>query len=323
MVMTTRAPDSLLVALDALKARAAADPAIATSPSRTRRLGSVTTLLKNAAEDCTPTQLRNLTAYLHADTIGHPDQDDTVLGRAKTGRYRKDHPGRPLTAASQRHLMDGLADLNRAAGHAPYWWQQRGMRPWSKHTEDPIDRPGHLVLRRALCEPTTPRQEPFRLRTLLALEILWDTGVPPEGLVLTDTADLGPDLKTIRVTVNPPGRSATTVETVRLTANTRAVLREWLPLRRAIVAEHLSAGPDAYANQALFITLHHATGTYDDGRERMVLPGMRMSVRGLQGSCSQWIRRLNALHPHGAGWPVPTSLQQLGRGGANNRSSRR
>jgi hypothetical protein len=321
--MTKRVPDTLLADLDALKARAAADPAIATSTSRVRRLGSVIFLLKAAAADCPPAQLRDLATYLHADTIGHPDQDDTVLGRAKTGRYRRHHPGRPLTAASQRHLMDGLADLNRAAGHPPYWWQERGRRPWSKHTEDPIDNPGHLVLRRALCQPVEPRREPFRLRTLLALELLWDTGVPPQGLVLADTTDLAPDLSSIRLAVNPPGRTAATVQTFPLTPNARAALALWLPVRRAVVAEHLSAGPDAAANQALFITLRVTTGTYDDGRERLVPPGLRITTLGLQASWSSWSRQLNALHEGVVGWPVPTSLQQVGRGGATNRSSHR
>lgn len=322
MGMTTTAPDVLLADLDALKRRAAADPAIATSPSRVRRLGAVTTLLRKAAADCKPAQLRDLAAYLHADTIGHPDQDESVLGRAKTGRYRQHHLGRPLTAASQRHIMDGIADLNRAAGLPPYWWQQRGKRPWSKHTEEPIDKGGHQVLRRALCEPATPRREPFRLRTLLAVELLWDTGVPPQGLVQADTTDLAPDFSRIELTVNPPGRTTATRQTFRLKAPTRAALKLWLPVRQTVVAEHLSAGADHRSNQALFITLHPTVGTDDEGRERLIPPGLRISEQGLQVSCAGWLRWLNTVHS-GEGWPVPTTLQQLARGGAANRSSRR
>lgn len=320
--MTTKVPDALLAALDALKTSARADPSIATSVTRAERIGSVVYLLKQAAPDCAPEQLRDLQTFLALDTIGHPDTDDTILGRAKDGRYRKHHPGRPLTAASQRAVMDGLADLARAAGLPPYDWQQRGRRPWSKHTKTPLEPDSHLVLRRALCEPAAPSREPFRLRTLLAVELLWDTGVPPEGLIQADTTDLTADQRSIDLTVNPPGRTAAVRQTFPLTNTTRAALRLWLPVRRTVVAEHLSAGPDAAANQALFITLHPTVGTNDQGGERLVPPGMRISEMGLRDSCASWLRWLNATHDGQNGWPVPTTLHRLARGGAANRSSR-
>lgn len=322
--MTTTVPDTLLAELDALKSRAAADPTIATSVKRTQRIGTIVTLLRNAAADCTPAQLGSVTALLHPDTIGHPDEDDTILGRAKDGRYRARPPyGDPLTAATQRAVMDGIADLNRAAGHPPYWWEQRGMRPWSKHTREPLDHDGHIVLRRALSEShSDPSSEPFRLRLLAALELFWDTGVPPEGLIRADTTSLTPKLSSIRLTINPPGRTEAVVGDFPLSANTRAALRLWLPVRRAVVAQHLEAGPDHPANQALFITLKATTGTYDDGSPRLVPPGLRITRDGLETNYALWARRLNAEYYGQVGWPVPTTLQQLTRAGAANRKSR-
>jgi len=321
--MTTTLPDPVLVALDALKQRAQADPAIATSKTRIDRIGVVVSLLIKGAADCTPAQRYDVQALLAPDTVGHPDQENSILGRAVDGRYRNKPPYQPLTAATRRYLMDGLADLNRTAGHAPYWWEQRGMRPWSKHTKVPLQADGHRVLRRALCEPAAPHREPFRLRTLVTLEMLWDTGVPPEGLAAADTTDLAPDLSTVELTVNPPGRTEAIRKTFRLTANTRGALKLWLPVRRAVVTEHLSAGADDPHNQALVITLHPTVGTYEDGSPRLVPPGLRISEDGLKRSCAQWLRWLNETHKGQAGWPVPTTLQTLSRGGAEKGRSRR
>ncbi|MFJ3793915.1 helix-turn-helix domain-containing protein [Kitasatospora sp. NPDC090091] len=315
--MTTKVPDALLADLDALRRKAVEDPAVATSQSRIRRASTVIGLLKAAGRDCTPAQLSSLQNLLDADTIGHPDQPDTILGRAVTGRYRTKRPlDGPLAVAAQRHLMDGLADLNRVAGNPPYWWQARGKRPWTKHTRTPIDQTGHTVLRRALSDPAThPRWEPFRLRTLLAVELLWATGVPCEGLIAIDTTDLADDHRAVTVTINPPGRTQPWTERLPLTEQARAALQLWLPVRRAVVAEHLRAGPDAAANQALLITLHPTSADLPDG-PRLIPPGMRITRAGLELSYSTWARRLNALHHGQKGWPVPTTLQGLGRGGA-------
>jgi hypothetical protein len=316
--MTTTVPDALLADLDALHRRAAADPGIATSASRVKRLSRVVTLVKRAAEDCTPAQLRSLATLLAPDTVGHPAEPDTILGRATTGQYRTHHPGRELTAASQRDLTDGLADLNRAAGHPPYWWQQRGKRPWSKHTRDALDSYGHRVLRRALCIPVEPRREPFRLRALAAVELFWDTGANPEALVRADTTHLAADLSAITLTVNPPGRTQAVTAEFPLSPGAQVALKLWLPVRRRVVAEHLAAGPDHPANQALFITLRTSTGTYPDGSPRFVPPGLRISNAGLEMDYRQWARRLNAEYHGQPGWPVPTTLQQLGRAMANS-----
>ncbi|MFI9331897.1 helix-turn-helix domain-containing protein [Kitasatospora sp. NPDC052868] len=315
--MTTKVPDPILADLDALHRRAAQDPTVATSLTRINRVGTVISLLKRAGRDCTPAQLRSLQALMAPDVIGHPDQPDTVLGRAVTGAYRTSAPyGRPLTTATQRHLMDGLAEVNRIAGHPPYWWQERGKKPWTKHTRTPLDQTGHTVLRRALGDPAShPRWEPFRLRNLLAVELLWATGSTCEGLAAADTTDLADDHRAITLTINLPGRTEAWTETFPLSENVRAALGLWLPVRRAVIQEHLSAGADAAANQALLITLHPTTADLPEG-SRLIPPGMRITRRGLELSYATWSRRLNAQHRGQQGWPVPTTLQGLGRGGA-------
>jgi hypothetical protein len=191
------------------------------------------------------------------------------------------------------------------------------MKPWTKHTRQPITETEHTVLRRALTEPAAhPRWEPFRLRNLALVELFWDTGVHSESLTHADTTDLGPDLADIRLTVNPPGRTAATVQRFPLSPNTRAALRLWLPVRRAVITRHLSAGPDAPANQALFIILAPTTVDQPDGTYRVIPPGIRISGTGLELSYASWARRLNAEHHGQPGWPVPTTFQQLARGGA-------
>ncbi|MGW4803021.1 hypothetical protein [Kitasatospora sp. NPDC004272] len=313
----TTAPDTLLLELDALQHRAAADPAITTSTTRTERLRTVVAMLKRATADCEPHQLATLTDLLADTTIGHPSNPASLLGRAAAGAYRTRPNGRPLTPATTRALMDGLADLNHAAGHPPYWWQQRGQRPWSKHTRTPLQPDGHRALRRALSIPYgDTRRERFRLRQLAVLELLWDTGVEPYGLSRADTTDLAPDCSHITLRFDPPGRTEATVRTVPLGRTARAALRLWLPARRQVVAEHLVAGPDHPANQALFVTLRHTTGTYDDGRPRQIPPGLRISDDGLATSYSAAARRLNEEHHGEPGWPVPTNFYLITRGGA-------
>lgn len=318
----TTAPDHLLTALDALRNRAAADPDIGTSKARIERLGTVVAMLKRAAADCEPDQLATLTTLLADTTIGHPGSPASILGRAAAGTYRRDGAGAPLTAATTRALMDGLADLNRAAGNPPYWWQQRGQRPWSKHTLTPMQPDAHRVLRTALSTPYGgTRRERFRLRQLAVLELLWDTGVEPHGLSAADTTSLTLDCSHITLTFDPPGRTEESVRTVRLGRAARAAVRLWLPVRRQVVAEHLVAGPDHPANQALFVTLRHTTGIYDDGRARQIPPGLRISADGLAASYAAAARRLNEEHRGEPGWPVPTNFYLITRGG--NAAARR
>jgi hypothetical protein len=322
--MTTTVPAQLDADLQALRDRAAADPTIGTSKHRIDRLTTVVSMLKRAAADLDPQQRASVDALLRPDVIGHPDQPDTILGRAIDGRYRTRPNPDPLTAATQRALMDGLADLNRAHGRPPYWWQEPGnryrpaLRPWSGHTEEPMTPGAHRVLRRALSRPyPDPAREAFRLRTLAMLEVLWDTAVEPEGLVAADTTDLVDGVEEIELTFNPPGRTEAVTATVPLGPSARAALRLWLPVRRRVVAEHLVAGPDHPANQALFVTLRATTGTYPDtGLPRLVPPGLRITRGGLLVSYRSTARRLNAEHHGQKGWPVPTSLYLITRGAA-------
>lgn len=298
--------------------RALADPAIATSRSREQRLRKATAVLERAAADVPPHALRSLDDLFDDAVLGHPGQPDTVLGRIAAGRYRTrgGQAGRLLTPASQRDIMDGIADLNRAAGRPAFAWQARGMRPWSKHTKEPLGFTGHLVLRRALSTPGEPRREPYRLRMLAALELLWATAVPREGLVAADVTDLSAGESRIRLTVNLPGRTMATRQEFALPRSARAALRLWLPVRREVVARHLSAGPDHPANQALFITLRHTVAEPASGAARMVPPGIRITGNGLETDYSKWARRLNGDHAGQKGWPVPTDLYTVARGGA-------
>jgi integrase len=240
-----------------------------------------------------------------------------VLSRIAAGEYRTRPPyGQALTAASQRYLMDGIVDLNRAARRRPFWWEVPGARPWSKHTRVPLDLRQHIVLRRAMSTPVHPRREPYRLRLLAALEVLWATGITREGLVAADVAHLAADRSTIRLTRNPPGRTEATEETITLPASARAALWLWLPVRDAVVDEHLREGSEHPANRPLFITLRHTVGVYPDGSPRKVPPGIRITGNGLETSYSQWARRINGEHAGQPGFPVPTDLYQIARGGA-------
>lgn len=303
--------------LAALRDRALANPDIATSPKRAERLRTVTALLERAAHDLPTASLRSLATLLDPKVIGHPDTPGSLLGRIAAGEYRQRPPhGRPLTPASIRHVMDGLVDLNRAAGHPPYWWQAHGMRPWSKHTRAPLDFTGHATLRRILSTPPrNARVRPYLLRALTALEILWDTGVTREGLVAADIPDLADDMSTIRLTYNLPGRSAATVETVPLSDNARGALRLWLPHRERTINKHLRAGAAHPANAALFVTLRHSVGIMSDGTRRTVPPGIRITGNGLEIDYAKWARYINREHHGEPGLPVPTDLYRVARGG--------
>ncbi|MFE2543337.1 hypothetical protein [Actinacidiphila glaucinigra] len=317
--MTAPALRQLRAALE----RALADPAIATSRSREERLRKAAAVLERAAADVPPQALGGLEELFADAVLGHPGRPDTVLGRIAAGLYRTraGQVGRQLTPASQRDIMDGIADLNRAAGRPAFGWQARGMRPWSKHTKEPLDFTGHIVLRRALSTPVEPRREPYRLRLLAALEVLWATAVPREGLVAADVTDLSAQESRIRLTVNLPGRTAATRQDFALPRSARTALRLWLPVRREVVARHLDAGPDHPANQALFVTLRHTVAEPASGAARMVPPGIRITGNGLETDYSKWARGLNGDHAGQKGWPVPTDLYTVSRGGAVRREA--
>ncbi|WP_405749295.1 hypothetical protein OG232_04260 [Streptomyces sp. NBC_01411] len=126
------------------------------------------------------------------------------------------------------------------------------------------------MLRRALSKPVDRRREPYRLRLLAALEVLWATGVTQAELVAADVAHVAPDRSTIELTVNPPGRTEATVQEFALPESARAALGLWLPVRADVVAESLREGPEHPANKALFVTLRHTVGVYPDGSPRRV-----------------------------------------------------
>lgn len=297
--------------------RALADPEINTSAKRAERLHTVVRTLERAAEDLPDEDLTSLATLFRDKTLGHPLRSKTVLGRIAAGKYRTRSPyGKRLTLASQRYIMDGLVDLNRAARRRPFWWETPGARPWSKHTQIPLDPRGHIVLRRELSTPVDARRERYRLRLLAALEVLWATGVTREGLVAADTTHLAPDQSTIELTINPPGRTEAEVRTFPLPASAQAAVRLWLPVRAAVIAEHLREGAEHPAHQALFVTLRHTIGAYPDGSPRRVPPGLRITGNGLEANYSQWARRLNRENARQPGWPVSTDLYRIARGGA-------
>lgn len=319
--MTTTGRPLALRQLQTALRRALADPDISTSPKRVERLHTVARTLERAADGLPPEAVRSLAALFKDKTLGHPQRPDTVLGRIAAGDYRTRPPyGEPLTLASQRHIMDGLADLNRAAGRRPFWWEIPGARPWSKHTRAPLDPRGHIVLRRALSTPGDTRREPYRLRLLAALELLWATGVTREGLVAADVPHLAPDQSSIELTINPPGRTEPEVRRIPLPDSARAAVRLWLPVRAEVIREHLRDGPDHPSNAALFITLRHSVGAYPDGSPRRVPPGIRILGNGLETNFSQWAARLNRENAGEPGWPVTTDLYQIARGGAEERA---
>lgn len=303
--------------LRAARDRALADPEINTSAKRAERLRVTVSTLERAAVDLPSEALASLEVLFRDDVLGHPDQPDTVLGRIAAGTYRTRNPGTKLARSYQRSLMDGLVDLNRAAGRPPFWWQVPGARPWAKHTKAPLEPGGHLVLRRALSKPMHPRREPYRLRLLAALELLWATGVPREGLVRAETTDLAPDQSRIRLWVNLPGRTEAEEQDFKLPRPAQAALRLWLPVRREVIRKHLREGPDHPAHQALFITLRHTKAEPASGTPRMIPPGVRITGSGLETSYSSWAHWLNSEHEGKPGWPVPTDLYLIARGGRN------
>ncbi|KMS91947.1 hypothetical protein ACZ91_07035 [Streptomyces regensis] len=316
--------------------RALADPEINTGDKRAERLRTAVSTLERAAADLPPAALASLPALFTNDVLGHPDHPGTVLGRVAAGECRVRPPfGKPLATSFQRYLMDGIVDLNRAAGRRPFWWEVPGARPWSKHTRVPLDPMQHIVLRRALSIGGHPRREPYRLRLLAALELLWATGITREALVAANVRNLAafrhaaPDWTRYRtdfrdpagwghviwVTRNPPGRTEAVEDVVRLPKSAWAALRLWLPVRDAVVDKHLREGSEHEANDALFVTLRHTTGLYPDGTPRQVPPGLRITGDGLELNYSAWTRRLNGEHVGERGWPVPTDLYQIARGG--------
>jgi hypothetical protein len=301
--------------LRAARDRALANPDINTSAKRAERLRVTVNTLERAAADVPPEALESLEAFLHPDVIGHPGMPDTVLGRITAGHYRIRDVGTRLKPSYQRNLMDGLVDLNRAAGQPPYWWQMPGARPWAKHTKVPLEPGGHLVLRRALSKPMHPRRELYRLRLLAALELLWATGVTREGLVRADVTALAPDQSRIRLWVNPPGRTEAEEQDFKLPRPAQAAIRLWLPERREVIRKHLREGPDHPAHQGLFITLRHTKAEPASATPRMIPPGVRITGKGLEQSYSQWARWLNDEHEGRKGWPVATDLYLIARGG--------
>ncbi|MFI5814859.1 hypothetical protein ACIA7S_28370 [Streptomyces sp. NPDC051643] len=303
--------------LHAALRRALADPDINTSAKRAERLHTVVRTMERAAEDLPDEAVASLATLFRDKTLGHPVRPDTVLGRIAAGDYRTRPPyGQALTLASQRHIMDGLVDLNRAARRRPFRWETPGARPWSKHTQVPLDPRGHVVLRRELATPGPARREPYRLRLLAALELLWATGITREGLVAANLTDLAPNRSTIELTVNPPGRTEARVQKFGLPPSARVALGLWLPVRAAVINEHLREGADHPAHQALFVTLRHTVGAYPDGSPRQVPPGLRIEGNGLETNYSLWARRLNREHRGELGWPVSTDLYRIARGGA-------
>ncbi|MEU1371984.1 hypothetical protein ABZ454_38735, partial [Streptomyces sp. NPDC005803] len=113
--MTPPATPPALRQLRTALRRALADPDINTSAKREERLHTVVRTLERAAADLPAESLRSLPALFHRNVLGHPAQPDTVLFRIAAGEYRTRPPyNQRLTAASQRHIMDGLVDLNRA-----------------------------------------------------------------------------------------------------------------------------------------------------------------------------------------------------------------
>ncbi|MEW2301963.1 hypothetical protein AB0958_18650 [Streptomyces sp. NPDC006655] len=315
--MTTSAPPPAIRQLHTALRRALADPEISTGHKRVERLHTVVRTLERAAADLPPDALRSLPALFQKKTLGHPSKPDTILGRIAAGQYRTRPPyGQQLTPAAQRHIMDGLVDLNRAAGRRPFPWEIPGGRPWSKHTREALDPHGHIVLRRALCEPVHPRREPYRLRLLAALEVLWATGITREGLVSLNVHDIADDRSTIVVTRNPPGRTEATQEVIDLPASAQAAVALWLPVRKEVIDKHLRAGSEHPANRPLFVTLRHTAISYPDGTSVQVPPGIRITGHGLERNYSAWARRLNGENVGQPHWPVPTDLYVIARGGA-------
>jgi hypothetical protein len=318
--MTSLAPAPGIRQVRAALRRALADPEINTGAKREERLHTVARTLERAAADLPSENVRSLAALFHRDVLGHPDHPGTILGRIAAGEYRTRPPyGEPLAPSMQRHYMDGLVDLNRAARRRPFWWEVPGLRPWSKHTREPLDPHGHIILRRALATPVDRRREPYRLRLLAALEVLWATGVTREGLVSANVTHLAPNQATIELTMNPPGRTEATVQVFALPASAQVALGQWLPVRAAVANEYLREGAEHPANGALFVTLRHTVGVYPDGSPRKVPPGVRITGNGLETNYSMWARRLNGKNVGQQGWPVPTDLYVIARGGAEQR----
>lgn len=319
--MTTSAPTPAIRQLYTALDRALANPDINTGRKRAERLLTVVRTLERATVDVPPDALESLRTLFRRKTLGHPTRPDTILGRIAAGDYRTRPPyGQRLTAAGQRHIMDGLADLNRAAGRPPFPWEVPGGRPWSKHTREPLDPHGHIVLRRALAAPVHRSREPYRLRLLAALEVLWATGCGREGLVASDVPDIDVDRSTITLTVNPPGRTEATEQTFDLPPSAQVALGQWLPARDDVIARNLREGPEHESNQALFITLRHTAITYPDGSSLQVPPGVRITGQGLERNYSTWARRLNGENTGQPHWPVPTDLYVIARGGAEQLS---
>ncbi|WP_030237986.1 hypothetical protein [Streptomyces sp. NRRL S-350] len=292
---------------------ALADRDIHTSEKRGERLRVTVATVERGLTFLARPLLRVPGALLDEQVVGYHEWPLTLLGHIAAGQCRAKPPYNRLKPSSVRYIMDGLADLNRAAGNRPYWWEAKGMRPWAGHTKNPVAPLEHVVLRRELSEPGPQRWEPYRLRLLAAVELLWDTGTTPSGLVAANVDDLSADFSRIRLAWTAPGRHTERVEQeCLLHPNTTAALKMWLPVRDQVVQDTLRQGLEG--SRALFITLRHTTGAQKDGSPRQVPPGVRILRTGLDTAWLSWIRRANSHHAGEAGWPIATDFYRVARG---------
>lgn len=158
--------------------------------------------------------------------------------------------------------------------------------------------------------------DPGRARFLVVLGTVLDTAARAGELCTIGIADIAPDLSLAKITRNPQadGSDLHVTEVWPLSPVTQAALAHWLPIR-ARLTEDLEGGAGA-----LFVVLH---GNRADHRQGAYKRGMPLMLRGMIGSYRAHVQELKAdkTNRGGAGWELPTGLEQLRRGVQERRDS--
>ncbi|MFJ5229869.1 tyrosine-type recombinase/integrase [Kitasatospora sp. NPDC088391] len=300
MADTPTAPS--IEALTAVADRACEPP---TGPSRAKQLRWITGELRTALERGTlpPTAARSLEALLAPDTLA------AYLTAAEQGLLRRKPTARPEhpSPASMRVRENCLRILGSEAG-LPLTLPER-HRPAVALRETVAARPRSILLGH-LEHTTRPGQDDARTRILAIIATVLDTGCRAGELCALRTHDVDLHRGTIRLTRLPQHRdprTPPTVETVTLSATTRAALRHWLTARRRLTLRDGAEppGPGNETTDALWVSIAPS------GHPR---PGLPLHVRGLARAYARAVHDLNTDMAGQPGWhPLPQRMEPLRR----------
>jgi hypothetical protein len=154
-------------------------------------------------------------------------------------------------------------------------------------------------------------QTPSRIRLLAVLGIVMDTGARSGELCGLRITDFEPDLSHVRLTRLPQHRNTSLepqVETIELSAPTRAAVNAWLPVRADLI------GQAEGTTTRLLVSVKGGFTTTEDGAVLRRPPGVPLMFRGLARSYERAVADLNDEMAGQPGWePMPARMEQLRR----------